>query len=333
VHGDTNGDGVFDTTDYLLAQEYSLSSEGLIGCPSFGGLACTRPSDLNPWQLKQMDAVSDPLLPASAPGGNDLGFLLSVYSGKQRFVAAWAAQSDTDTGLSLRVLLVERDGEPAVEQCSVRFILATTANKAAVFQTQSSVTPEGVLVLAEHKGDGWYGVDSIGALQAEAEVPFVFMIETKDGTGAGDDAMRRFPFYATQLPPYNLYFPAFKAFAVFRVHEYTPNTTSIPPSSTPPALAQTTETPEGDTTLTATTSEAGPATTPEPGPTPTPTPPSMSVVAEVSVAAGSSLVALIGLVEVARRYWNTAAAPAAVPVVIAQSAPVIRVRIRLPPSY
>jgi hypothetical protein len=293
-----------------------------------------------------MDAVSDPLLPASSPGGNDLGFLLSVYSGKQRFVAAWAAQSDADTGLSLRVLLVERDGGAAVEQCSVRFILATTANRAAAFRTPSSTIPEGVLVLAEHKGAGWYGIESLGELQAEAEVPFVFMIETMDGTGSGDDAMRRFPFYATQLPPYNRYFPAFKEFAVFRIHEHTPTsaTPSSPPTSTPAVTPEAGPTPTPEPTPLSTpateTAEGGTASTvvtPEAGPTPTPEPAPLSTTAEVSVAAGSSLVALIGLIAVARRYWNTAAAPAAMPAAmpaaVGESAPVIRVRIRLPPSY
>jgi hypothetical protein len=57
----------------------------------------------------------------------------------------------------------------------------------------------------------------------------------------------------------------------------------------------------------------------------------LTPVAEVGIAAGSSLVALVGLVEVARRYWNAGAAPAAAPALTpALSAPVIRVRIRLP---
>jgi hypothetical protein len=331
AHGDTNGDGVFDSTDYLFAQEYSIAPEGSIGCPSFGGSGCTAVSDLTPWQLRQMDPVSDPLSPASAPRGNDLGFLLSVYSGKQRFLERWAAQSDPATGLSLSVRLLDKDSQPASRQCAVKFILATAKNKGAVFRTQSSVTAEGVLVLAEYMGDGWYGINSTGPLEAEDDASFVFMIETTDGTGAGDEAMRRFPFYATHLPPYAPYFPAYQEFASVRIYNHTSTQTLDVTTST--------QTPEPGTTSTP-TPEPGTTSTPTPEPgttdtsaeTPTQTPqPVLATAVGVSVGAGSGLLVLIGLVTAARRYWHTA-----VPAVALGSrpgppiAPMIRVRIRLP---
>jgi hypothetical protein len=332
AHGDANGDGVFDSTDYLFAQEYSLAPESMLGCPAFGGIRCTAASNLTGWQLKQMDAVSDPLLPAEAPGGNDLGFLLSVYSGKQRFFDRWTTRSDSVSGLSLSVRLVDRDGWGASQQCGVRFILATASNGGARFRTQSNLTSEGVVVVAEHKGDGWYGIDSVGDLRAEEAVPFVFMIETKDGLGEGGDAMRRFPFYATRLPPYDAYYPAFRRFASIRILEHNATLTASTTSTTP-----TTPTTETATLTTPTTETVIQTPAPQPALTTpttetaiqTPAPqPALTTETVVTVAASGSLLALLGLIGVARRYWQTAVPPAAIggrPT--ASVAPVLRVRL------
>jgi hypothetical protein len=320
VQGDANGDGVFDSSDYLFAQEFSLSPTGLIGCPLFGGVRCTPTANLSHWQLKQMDPVSDPLLSATAPRGNDLGFLLSVYSGKQRFCVEWASHSDSVSGLSIRVRLLDRDGLPARQQCKVLFILKTAMNTQAEFRTGSNKTAEGILIPAEYLDDGWYGIQSTGALHTEERVPFVFMIETMDGAGVTDDPMRRFPFYATRLPPYDLYFPKFQEFSDVRINDFVPAVTTE---------SATTPLDDGPGTTTPITNVIPESTTPIPDAIPesTPLPAVTPVSVAVGVGGGVSLIALVALAAVGKRYWQ-AAVPAALVAKAPEpySAPIIRIR-------
>ncbi len=137
------------------------------------------------------------------------------------------------------MLLLDRAGLPADAQCVVKVILATAAAPPPAFTTAVSATAEGLLVLAARLGDGWYGVQTTGPVVGEAGVPLVFMIETLDALGGdgGGDAARRFPFYATHLPPYDAYFPDLQARVTPRVSrilcDEPPLHTSKPPRTFP----------------------------------------------------------------------------------------------------
>ena len=219
VYGDVNGDGVFDTADCLMTEEYftniRLGNDRTIGCPVNGGDGCRLASSLTEWQLKQMDQVSDPKAPVSVPDYSDFNLMLQIYSNNQRFFADWNYTNDQVAGLVVNVLLLDSVSQPAVENCGVRFILATTRNMNLLFFTNSSLTSEGILVVGRELGQGWYGIQSRSPLAFTEDIPFVFMIETVDGNGQSS-AERRFPFYSTDLPPYNLFYSGFKPFNILR---------------------------------------------------------------------------------------------------------------------
>jgi hypothetical protein len=50
-YGDANGDGVFDVSDYLFAQEFYNGAE-LLGCPSRGGIGCQNVTNISVWQVR-----------------------------------------------------------------------------------------------------------------------------------------------------------------------------------------------------------------------------------------------------------------------------------------
>jgi hypothetical protein len=215
VYGDVDGDGSFDTADCLLTQEYfnniKLGPGRTIGCPANGGNGCRNSSTLTAWQLKQMDQVSDPQAGATVADFRDFNFMLQVLGNNLRFVANWSQAYDAALGLSLRVRLVDRSSQPAAEQCGVRFILATAANAGTRFTTSAAPTKEGLLVDAAPLGQGWYGIQSAGPTLAEERIPFVFLVETVDAFGLSSTE-RRFPFYATTLPPYDASYQSFVPF-------------------------------------------------------------------------------------------------------------------------
>ena len=217
IYGDVDGDGKFDTSDCLMTQEYftniRLGTARYIGCAINGGNGCRLVSSLTDWQLKQMDQVSDPKAPPSVADYRDFNFMLQIYSNNERFFVDWNYTNDQIHGLSIRVLIMDRTSQPAIDNCGVRFILATSSNRNILFDTNSTLTTEGILVAGKSLGQGWYGIQSRTPMDISENIPFVFMIETVDGNGQGSTD-RRFPFYSTDLPPYNAYYVGFSPFSI-----------------------------------------------------------------------------------------------------------------------
>ena len=239
IYGDVDGDGRFDTADCLITQEYFLNlrlGQGrTIGCPASGGNACRSSASLTDWQRRQMDQVADPLAPPNTPDYRDFDFMLRVYANNQRFVSNWTYGPAPSGGFHLRVRLLTNQGQPATSQAGLRFILATRLNTRARFSTAAALTPEGLLVVAANLGDGWYGLESLGPPDASENITFAFLIETLDAL-AQSIPDRRFPFYSTALPPYDLYYPRFVEFNTIPVLAV-PRRSETPPPTTPPPEA------------------------------------------------------------------------------------------------
>lgn len=233
AYGDTNGDTVFDISDYLFAQEY-YNDASILGCPSSGGVGCQLRSDITMWQDAQLRPVGDPNAPT---GGRDLFYLFNTYADKLRFVVD--VDFRTSAGFfHFGVKLVDRKGNAASSH-DTRVLFAFRSSLQELQWTGSRYDAATGLVLYHAQpaaeGEGWFEVE-VGVQQPndynisfpesmlsytdhfidEQNMGVAFSVETVDAELNWDavDPLRRSPFFAIHAESYSIGFDEFRPYAL-----------------------------------------------------------------------------------------------------------------------
>lgn len=238
-YGDGNGDGKFDITDYLFAQEY-YNGANILGCPTKGGIGCQTRTSLSNWQDAQLHPVSDP---SASNGGRDLFYIFNTYADKLRFVVGIDFRVSIDY-LYIGIKLVDRTGVvPQPGFSRVLFALRTTQPDLRFLETTWYDSTTGLLLVygTMVSSDGWYAIRThanepnsttigmypmsleayqqvrmIGSSETNVGVAFSVETSTYDGNWVSDPS-RRFPFFGINYGPYAAGFDAFSPYAYINI--------------------------------------------------------------------------------------------------------------------
>jgi hypothetical protein len=188
LYGDTNGDGKFALSDLLFIQEYyNLAAE--LGCPTSGGIACTRRENITLMQLKQLA-----LMGAGTNGARNIPYVIGVFLGNLYFVANVSITSSTDT-IDANVRILDQFNAPVsnADQALILFVFnslqqnipwTNAANASYDIEKQMSLAYASPCISCSEAG--WFNLNAQATgnntvLFNEANVGIGFAIENMQG--------------------------------------------------------------------------------------------------------------------------------------------------------